>query len=98
MKITRRHGTTPAQRGCGANNSCPDVLELENNDFLVIGKVPGSRHINPRELMRHAAKIGTDETAVVVPGDVLRAAAQDIVRDMLASRAAQGTRPGGSAT
>ncbi|MFF3906028.1 hypothetical protein ACFYZJ_08450 [Streptomyces sp. NPDC001848] len=36
----RRIGSTPAQRGCGANNSCPDVIDLDDGSYFVIGKGP----------------------------------------------------------
>lgn len=93
MKITRRLGTSPAQRGCGPDNvGCPDVLRLDNGDFLVIGKTPGTPNIPAGELARHGAAIGTGEQAVVVPADVLLAAAQDIARQILNATAQQ---PGG---
>lgn len=81
MKITRRYGTSPAQRGCGQNNSCPDVIGLDNGDFLVIGKMPTTPNITAQELIKHGAAVGIDEMAVVVPAEVLRAAARDIVQE-----------------
>jgi hypothetical protein len=82
MKITRRYGTAPAERGCGTNNSCPDVLALENGDFVVIGKVPRSGTVPVKEFLKHAAGVGTDENAVIVPRDVMLAAARQIAQEM----------------
>ncbi|MEU9211786.1 hypothetical protein AB0D27_28575 [Streptomyces sp. NPDC048415] len=33
----RRIGSTPAERGSTGYNNCPDVIELDDGDFLVIG-------------------------------------------------------------
>ncbi|MDL2080056.1 hypothetical protein QNN03_26800 [Streptomyces sp. GXMU-J15] len=37
MRITRRLGDPPRLRGCGTGETCPDVFELSNGDFAVIG-------------------------------------------------------------
>ncbi|MEV6051896.1 hypothetical protein [Streptomyces sp. NPDC052107] len=36
----RRIGSTPAERGSVGANNCPDVLELDDGDFLMIGPRP----------------------------------------------------------
>jgi hypothetical protein len=33
----RRIGSTPAERGSTGYNNCPDVIELDDGDFFVIG-------------------------------------------------------------
>lgn len=77
MRITRRLGTSPAQRGCGQNNSCPDVLRLDNGDYLVIGATADLDALKG-QLADMGAGVGEGESAVVVPAKVVEAAAQDI--------------------
>lgn len=77
MKILRRLGLSPAQRefACAACNNCPDLFELENGDFAVIGQdVTG-------ELRGHLpldAGCGPDERIVKIPRAVLVAAREGI--------------------
>jgi hypothetical protein len=77
LKIVRRYGTSPADR-CTGQSSCPDILQLDTGDFLIIGKTPGVPNISARELAQHGASIGDDEQAVIVPYEVVIAAARDI--------------------
>jgi hypothetical protein len=77
-RIAHRVGTSPQQRGSTTGATCPDILALDNGGYLVIGKTPRTPRITPRELSEHGASIGPDEQAVVVPADVMRAAALDI--------------------
>ena len=81
MNITRRYGTSPAERGSATGQSCPDVLRLTNGDYLVIGKTPGVPNISARDLAKHGASIGPDEQAVILPADVLHAAALEIAKE-----------------
>jgi hypothetical protein len=81
VKITRRYGNSPAQRGSVTGETCPDVLRLDTGDYLVIGKTPRVPRISARELATHGASIGPDEQAVIVPAEVLHAAALDIVKE-----------------
>ncbi|MFC9846893.1 hypothetical protein ACFWFF_13220 [Streptomyces sp. NPDC060223] len=37
MKIVRRVGASPRERGSASGQSCPDIFELSNGDFAVIG-------------------------------------------------------------
>ncbi|MFC8127890.1 hypothetical protein [Streptomyces sp. NPDC057302] len=37
MKIVRRIGASPQQRGSASGQSCPDVFELSDGNFAVIG-------------------------------------------------------------
>ncbi|MFE2712265.1 hypothetical protein ACFXKI_09810 [Streptomyces mirabilis] len=82
MTIARRYGTSPAERGSATGQSCPDVLRLDNGDYLVIGKTPGVPNISARDLAKHGASIGPDEQAVVVPAAVLHAAALEIAKEL----------------
>ncbi|MEU1599389.1 hypothetical protein ABZ468_42950 [Streptomyces sp. NPDC005708] len=83
----RRIGSTPAQRGCGQNNSCPDVIELETGgDFVVIG-YRARREV--RDLDEKLAAVGAGinqdhETAVVVPRDCILHAAKQLAAEGLA--------------
>jgi hypothetical protein len=83
VNIVRRYGTSPTERGSATGQSCPDVLELDTGDYLIIGKTPGVPNISARELAQHGASIGPDEQAVIVPRDVVLAAARDITEGTL---------------
>jgi len=37
LKIVRRVGVSPQQRGSASGQSCPDVFELSDGNFAVIG-------------------------------------------------------------
>ncbi|MDG4858370.1 hypothetical protein P8605_09425 [Streptomyces sp. T-3] len=37
MKIVRRIGASPRQRGSLSGQSCPDIFELSDGNFAVIG-------------------------------------------------------------
>lgn len=37
MKIARRIGSTPQQRGSISGQTCPDVFETTDGDYLIIG-------------------------------------------------------------
>ncbi|MFE0633071.1 hypothetical protein ACFW3D_39825 [Streptomyces sp. NPDC058864] len=37
MEIVRRVGVSPRERGSTAAATCPDIFELSNGDFAVIG-------------------------------------------------------------
>ncbi|MFF3406334.1 hypothetical protein ACFYW8_08990 [Streptomyces sp. NPDC002742] len=38
MKIVRRVGATPRERGSASGQSCPDIFELSDGSFAVIGR------------------------------------------------------------
>lgn len=77
-RIVRRIGSTPAQRGSASGANCPDVLELNSGDFLVIGALPGIGTVVTETLAAHGAGIGRDERAVVVPRQCLIDAARTL--------------------
>lgn len=78
----RRIGSTPAERGSVGANNCPDVFEMEDGNFFVIGKVVmADQAPDAGELRRLGASIGTDELAVIVPRDCLLAAAKQLVTE-----------------
>ncbi|MFE8953699.1 MULTISPECIES: hypothetical protein [Streptomyces] len=37
MKIVRRIGASPRERGSASGQTCPDIFELSDGDFAVIG-------------------------------------------------------------
>jgi hypothetical protein len=80
VKIVRRYGISPADR-CTGQSSCPAVLALDNGDYLIIGKAPGVPNISARELAQHGAGIGPGEQAIILPADVLHAAARAIAEE-----------------
>jgi hypothetical protein len=82
LNIVRRYGTSPTDR-CTGETSCPDILQLDTGDYLIIGKTPGVPNISARELAQHGASIGPGEQAVIVPRDVVLAAARDITEGTL---------------
>lgn len=70
----RRIGSTPQQRGSAGNCSCPDIFELPDGDFAVIGKyAPGLIAGLPDD-----AGVGDGETIIRVPRRLLLDARKDI--------------------
>lgn len=76
-RIVRRVGTSPAQRGSTGGGNCPDVLKTDDG-YLVIGEIAARTRALVEALDAHKASIGPWECAVIVPDDVLEAAAQEI--------------------
>lgn len=82
LKVKRRLGKDPhtlpeviARGGSASLSGCPDVLELENGDYAVIGirKTKEMVHLLP-----DSVGCGPDEEIVVVPRVILQNAKQDI--------------------
>ncbi|MFJ6900348.1 hypothetical protein [Streptomyces hokutonensis] len=38
MRIVRRVGASPRERGSASGQTCPDIFELSDGDFAVIGR------------------------------------------------------------
>lgn len=74
MKIVRRLGTPPAQR-CNTDIGCPDVFELDDGRFAVIG-ADATADLDDQLATLQAGR-GAGERIVVVPRDVLLAALAD---------------------
>jgi len=77
MRIIRRLGPDPHANGAMtvALNGCPDILELENGDFAVIGIDITSEamgHLPP------TVGCGPDERIVMIPRKTLTLAKHDI--------------------
>lgn len=76
MRIVRRLGSTPAQRGSLSGETCPDVLETDAGDFLVVGKVASFEEVE--KALVFGASVGIDEMVVKIPRRVLVDARKDI--------------------
>ena len=82
FKFKRRLGQDPhtlpeviAQGGSGAAEGCPDVWELENGDFAIIG-IRKTKEL--KRLLPETAGCGPDEEIVLVPRLILQNAKEDI--------------------
>ncbi|SNY62731.1 hypothetical protein SAMN05421748_1243 [Paractinoplanes atraurantiacus] len=75
MEITRRLGLSPRERGSLSNATCPDIFELSNGDFAVIGTdmTQTLDGILPADAAR-----ADHERIVVVSRETLIAARRDI--------------------
>lgn len=71
----RRIGSTPQQRGSTSGATCPDVIELNGGDYLVIGK---ATLVKPSSLEELGAAVGPGEQAVIVPRDAFLTAARQL--------------------
>ncbi|MGW6790025.1 hypothetical protein [Streptomyces chartreusis] len=92
----RRIGSSPEQRGSASGANCPDIIELDDGRFVVIGKVDTGPGLGGSIRARSFAgvmgvSVGDDERAVVVPREVLLTAARHLVaEDASAGSEAQG--------
>ena len=84
MRIERRMGLSPAQRGSMSGQTCPDVFELADGRYLVIGAVSDMDDL-AAVLAHHGGGIGPGEVAVTLPSNCMRAAALDIAAEELES-------------
>lgn len=75
----RRIGSTPQQRGSTTGANCPDVIELDDGSYLVIGKLPADGVIKAKGFVEQGFSVGPDEAPVIVPRDALLTAARQIV-------------------
>lgn len=73
----KRIGPDPHEGGGATSsaNGCPDIWELENGDFVVIG-VKKTSELN--NLLPPTASCGPDEEIVVIPRKTLTLAKRDI--------------------
>ncbi|MGW2426590.1 hypothetical protein ACWC0C_46875 [Streptomyces sp. NPDC001709] len=70
----RRIGSTPAGRGSVGANNCPDVLEVDDGDFFVIGNLHVLTAPEAERMNELGASIGEGESLVLVPRDCILAA------------------------
>ena len=75
MEFVRRLGKTPQERGSLTNTTCPDVFELSDGSFAIVGT--DQTEMLDGKLPPGAAR-AADERIVVVPREVLVCAKADI--------------------
>jgi hypothetical protein len=75
VKIVRRVGASPRERGSATGQTCPDIFELSSGDFAVIGR-EATAELDP-ELPSDAARADY-ERIVIISRDTLVRAKQDI--------------------
>ncbi|GGN99382.1 hypothetical protein GCM10010112_93140 [Actinoplanes lobatus] len=75
MEIVRRLGLSPRQRGSLSNATCPDIFELADGDFAVIGT---DRTAELRDKLPADAGVADYEKIVVVSRATIVAARADI--------------------
>ncbi|KPI14209.1 hypothetical protein OK074_2302 [Actinobacteria bacterium OK074] len=71
MKIVRRLGVPPRERGSGTGQSCPDIFELSDGDFAVIGR-EATAELDP-ELPPDAARADYERIVIVTRETLVRA-------------------------
>ncbi|MBC9728806.1 hypothetical protein [Streptomyces sp. TRM68367] len=75
MKIVRRVGASPRERGSATGQTCPDIFELSDGNFAVIGTEATTALDS--ELPPDAAR-ADDERIVVISRETLVRAKTDI--------------------
>lgn len=74
--LTHRLGKSPAELGNSADDeTCPDIWQLENGDFAVIGRDLTDAY---RSRLPDGARVAADERMVIIPRNTLTAAKRDI--------------------
>lgn len=79
--IYRRVGLPPSARGSGTSITCPDIFELADGNFAVIGT---DRTAELKPYLPADAGVAPYEKIVVITRDTLVAAARDL-REMAAA-------------
>ncbi|MDN0197511.1 hypothetical protein [Streptomyces sp. S.PNR 29] len=74
MKIVRRVGASPRERGSLSGQSCPDIFELSDGNFAVIG-TEATPLLDP-ELPHDASRADDERIVVITRETLLRAKAQ----------------------
>ena len=74
-RINRRVGLSPSERGSATNCTCPDIFELVDGNFAVIGT---ERTTELRDLLPADAGVAPYESIVVITRDTLLAAVKDL--------------------
>ncbi|MFI5658913.1 hypothetical protein [Streptomyces sp. NPDC051684] len=75
MKILRRIGVPPSARGSASGATCPDVFELSDGNFAVIGTEATA---DLRDELPSDAGVADYERIVIVNRETLLRAKQDI--------------------
>ena len=71
MKIVRRVGVSPRERGSATGQTCPDIFELSSGDFAVIGR-EATAELDP-ELPSDAARADYERIVVITRETLVRA-------------------------
>ena len=71
LKIVRRIGVPPSARGSASGGNCPDVFELSDGNFAVIGTE--ATEALEHELPADASRAGYDRIVVVSRETLIRA-------------------------
>jgi hypothetical protein len=74
LKIVRRIGASPRERGSATGQSCPDIFELDDGDFAVIGTEATAQL--DAELPPDASRADYERIVVISRDTLLRAKAQ----------------------
>ncbi|WP_425828601.1 hypothetical protein [Streptomyces fractus] len=75
MKIVRRIGVPPSARGSASGATCPDVFELSDGNFAVIGTEATA---DLKQQLPADAGVADYERIVIVTRETLLRAKQDI--------------------
>ncbi|GIF23780.1 hypothetical protein Ate02nite_65100 [Paractinoplanes tereljensis] len=75
--ISRRVGLPPSARGSATNCTCPDVFELQDGNFAVVGTDRTAELVGQ---LPEDAGVASYERIVVITRDTLLAAAKDLPR------------------
>lgn len=70
-QIVRRVGASPRERGSATGQTCPDIFELANGDFAVIGS-DATAELDP-ELPPDAARADYERIVVITRETLMRA-------------------------
>ncbi|MEV2191280.1 hypothetical protein AB0I02_09855 [Streptomyces phaeochromogenes] len=73
MKIVRRVGASPKERGSATGQSCPDIFELSDGSFAVIGR-EATKELDP-ELPPDAARADYERIVIITRDTLVRAKA-----------------------
>ncbi|MFE5025090.1 hypothetical protein ACFRAO_17555 [Streptomyces sp. NPDC056656] len=73
MKIVRRIGVPPRERGSASGANCPDVFELSDGNFAVIGKEATAEL--DKELPADASRADHERIVIVSRETLVRAKA-----------------------
>jgi hypothetical protein len=75
LEIQRRLGVPPSERGSANDISCPDIFELRDGRFAIIG-TDVTEHLDQQ--LPAGASRGPDERIVAITRETLLGAQQDI--------------------
>ena len=71
VRITQRLGDSPRKRGCGTFETCPDIFELSDGNFAVIGTEATA--VLARRLPQDTARADHERIVVITRETLIRA-------------------------